>query len=94
MKIMPACFPKDVHFVVPQGGLFTWVELPEGMYAKELLKKAIEKKVAFVPGGAFFPNGGHENTMRINYSNMPEERIIEGIERLGALLSEELEALS
>jgi DNA-binding transcriptional MocR family regulator len=44
--------------------------------------------VAFVPGGSFFPNGGHENTMRLNFSNMPEERIEEGVRRIGAVLRE------
>jgi 2-aminoadipate transaminase len=44
------------------GGLFAWVVLPEYMDAKELQMKCLEKKVAFVPGGSFFPNGNHENT--------------------------------
>jgi DNA-binding transcriptional MocR family regulator len=65
-----------------------WCELPENMNARELMIKAVEKKVAFVPGGSFFPNGGHENTMRINYSNMPNDKIVEGIKRLGDVLKE------
>ena len=44
--------------------------------------KCLEKKVAFVPGGSFFPNGGHENTLRLNYSCMPEDKIREGITAL------------
>jgi len=70
----------------PTGGLFLWCALPESCNARELLKIALEKKVAFVPGGGFFPNGGHENTMRLNFSNMPEARIEEGISRLGAAI--------
>jgi len=50
--------------------------------------KSLEKNVAFVPGGSFFPNGGKENTFRINFSNMPENRIVEGLERLGEVLCE------
>ena len=50
--------------------------------------RALERDVAFVPGGSFFPNGGHENTLRLNFSNMPEERIAEGIARLGGVLRE------
>ena len=42
--------------------------------------------MAFVPGESFFPNGGHDNTMRLNFSAMPEERITEGILRLGRVL--------
>lgn len=79
-------FPENVKFTYPNGGLFTWVELPEGIDAAEVLKKALEEKVAFVPGGPFYPNGGNENHFRLNYSNMPEDRIIEGITRLGKVL--------
>ena len=48
--------------------------------------KCLDKKVAFVPGGGFFPNGGHENTLRMNYSCMPEEKITEGIKRIGEVI--------
>lgn len=90
IRTMDAAFPKEVVFTRPEGGLFTWAEMPEHVNARELFLKALEKKVAFVPGGAFFPNGGHENTMRLNYSNMPPERIVEGIERLGTAIREYL----
>lgn len=76
-------FPKEARFTRPQGGLFLWVELPEGINARELLTACLERDVAFVPGGAFFPNGGSENTMRINFSNMPEKRIVEGLTIIG-----------
>lgn len=87
-SMMEEYFPKAVTFTFPEGGLFTWAELPAFINGKELLFKAVEKDVAFVPGGSFFPNGGHENTMRINYSNMTEDKIIEGIKRLGTVLYE------
>ena len=88
MKAMEEEFPKEVKFTYPKGGLFTWVVLPEHMNAREIAVKALEQNVAFVPGGSFFPNGGHENTFRANYSNMDEERIVEGIKRLGKVLKE------
>lgn len=75
-------FPAEVKFTNPEGGLFTWVILPEHINARELAVKALEENVAFVPGGSFFPNGGNENTFRLNYSNMSEEKIVEGIKRL------------
>lgn len=87
LEMMRIYFPSNVAFVVPQGGLFTWVTLPEHINTKELLEKAIEQNVAFVPGGSFFPNGGKEHYMRLNYSNMTEEKIKEGIQRLGTLLN-------
>jgi 2-aminoadipate transaminase len=80
-------FPVNVGFTRPAGGLFLWVELPKGLDARRFLEAAIEERVAFVPGESFFPNGGHENTLRLNFSAMPEERIAEGIRRLGRVFS-------
>ncbi|ADL53879.1 PLP-dependent aminotransferase family protein [Clostridium cellulovorans] len=79
-------FPDGTKHTLPEGGLFMWVELPKGIKAKEVFQVALEKNVAFVPGDSFFPNGGCENTFRLNYSNMPDERIVEGIRRLGMVL--------
>lgn len=87
---MKEYFPAECKFTYPEGGLFTWVELPKGMDAKELMPKVLEKKVAYVPGGAFYPNGGGENHFRMNYSCMPEDKIIEGVKRLGDVLKEEI----
>jgi len=83
-------FPQNIKYTYPKGGLFTWVTLPEGVDAAELLKIALKDKVAFVPGGSFFPNGGHPNHFRLNFSNMPEDKIIEGIKRLGKVLKENI----
>ncbi len=80
--------PPGVRYTRPSGGLFLWVELPEEVNARDLLEACVEQRVAFVPGGSFFPNGGHENTLRLNFSNMPEERIEEGVRRLAAVLRE------
>ena len=90
VTVMESQFPKSIVFNRPQGGLFTWAVLPETLDARRLLEKSLERHVAFVPGGSFYPNGGHENTMRINFSNMPEERIEEGLCRLGAVIREAL----
>ncbi|WMI71273.1 PLP-dependent aminotransferase family protein [Aminobacterium sp. MB27-C1] len=90
IETMKVEFPSSVSFTIPEGGLFTWAILPETLSARDLLMTCLEKKVAFVPGGAFFPNGGHENTLRLNYSNMPPERIIRGIQLLGEAIKEHL----
>jgi len=82
MKLMEEEFPEGVKWTYPEGGLFTWVVLPEHINARDLLKRCLEEKVAFVPGGAFFPNGGNENTFRLNYSNATEEKLTEGMKRL------------
>jgi len=87
---MAKTLPDCCRFTRPDGGLFTWIILPEYMDAKELQMKCLEKKVAFVPGGSFFPNGGHENTLRLNYSCMPEDKIVLGITRLAEAIKENL----
>lgn len=86
VKTMEDEFPAGIEFTRPQGGLFAWVELPAGVNARDVLIESLEKNVAFVPGGSFFPNGGRENTFRINFSNMPEERIVEGLKSLAGVL--------
>jgi 2-aminoadipate transaminase len=88
LETMEEVFPSGVRWTRPQGGMFLWGILPKGMDAAEVLKVAIEKKVAFVPGGSFHPNGGGENTMRLNFSFSSPEIIREGITRLGLLLRE------
>lgn len=89
-ETMKQYFPQGVTFTYPEGGLFTWVTLPEGMDATALMPKVLAEKVAYVPGGPFYPHGGHRNHFRLNYSNMPEERIVEGVKRLAAVLTEEM----
>jgi DNA-binding transcriptional MocR family regulator len=78
----------------PQGGLFLWMTLPDEINARSVLGRSIERDVAFVPGGSFFPNGGHENTARLNFSNMPPERIAEGVRRLSGVVREELSSVA
>jgi len=82
--------PSGVTWTRPQGGLFLWVKLPEHVNTAEMLPKAVEKKVAYVPGAPFFPNGGGENTMRLNFSYCKPETIIEGISRLGEVVHQQL----
>src|SRR5699024_11212878 len=90
METIKEEFPKEVTYTYPEGGLFTWVVLPEYMNARDLAPKALEQNVAYVPGGAFYPNGGNENTFRLNYSNMNEEKIVDGIKRLGKVIKDEM----
>jgi len=85
---MERLFPEEAVFTRPQGGLFAWVELPDHVDARKLLEKCLEHDVAFVPGGSFFPHGGKENTLRLNFSNMPEDKIVEGLTRLAIILKD------
>lgn len=90
LETMEEVFPSEANWTKPEGGMFLWGILPAGMDAAEVLKVAVEKKVAFVPGFAFHPTGGGENTMRINFSYCNPETIREGITRLGMTLKEML----
>lgn len=88
VKCIERYFPDNIKFTHPEGGLFTWIELPEGVSARNILEICLKRKIAFVPGGSFFPNENKENTFRINYSNMPEERIEKGLRILGEVIKE------
>ncbi len=79
-------FPPEVKFAKPTGGLFLWVELPEYMDAAVLAKEALKENVAYVPGEGFYPDGNIKNTFRMNYSNMTEEKIVEGVKRLAKVI--------
>ncbi len=83
---MAATFPEGVKFTRPDGGLFTWVMCPDYMDTKAMALQALEKKVAYVPGRSFFPNGNNNSCMRLNYSTMPNERIVEGITKLSEVI--------
>lgn len=89
LQVMDEYFPKGVRYTRPSGGLFAWVTLPEHIDAKELLVECLKEKVAFVPGGSFFPNGGHQNTLRINFSFATQEQVREGIKRIAMVMRRE-----
>lgn len=86
MDAMERYFPPEVKYTRPHGGMFLWVTLPEGVSAMSLFPKALEKKVAFVPGDPFYIGIENANTMRLNFTNADCETIEEGIRRLGELL--------
>jgi 2-aminoadipate transaminase len=83
-------FPPEVQWTQPAGGLFLWVRLPEGIISGDLLKAALERNVAFVPGNGFFAvdSKAGDRYFRLNFSNMKPDRIREGIHRLALTLRE------
>jgi 2-aminoadipate transaminase len=89
---MERTFPASVSFTRPQGGLFVWVSFPEGFDAASFMLDRLlpEAKVAYVPGATFFPVTQQHNHARVSFSGVPDERLIDGINRFGALLHEEL----
>lgn len=84
-------FPKEAKYYYPEGGMFVWIELPERVNTRDLLNKAVSNKVAFVPGGSFYPAEDYESSLRLNFSTMEDQKIIEGIKILGRILHEELQ---
>jgi 2-aminoadipate transaminase len=81
VSILSEELPPGVTFTHPRGGLFLWVTFPPQVNGRELLARCLEDDVAFVPGGAFYPDSGHEHHARLNFSFMPPERIAEGTRR-------------
>ena len=79
-------FPAGTRYTVPEGGLFVWAELPEGMDGLKAFDAAVEAGVAFVPGTHFYPDGGHLNTLRMNFSMCDIPTIEAGMARLGSVL--------
>lgn len=83
-------FPKGVVFTRPDGGLFIWAELPESCDALKIFAQSVERGVAFVPGTHFFPDGGHKNTMRLNFSMPSPEQIDKGMDILKEVIGENI----
>jgi 2-aminoadipate transaminase len=90
LRALEAHFPEEVHWTRPQGGLFLWVTLPPGLDSASLLARALEERVAFVPGRPFFPGEGGGQCLRLNFSYCPPPRIEEGIARLGLVIKQAL----
>jgi len=81
-------FPEGTIHTLPEGGLFVWAELPQGYDGMKVFEKAVENNVAFVPGTHFYPDGGHMNTMRLNFSMSDVSAIEAGMERLANAIKE------
>ena len=82
VRIIEETFPPGITITRPDGGMFLWATFPPGFSTMDLFHIAIKENVAFVPGNPFYTDGSGSNTMRLNYSNSDEERIVEGITRL------------
>jgi 2-aminoadipate transaminase len=83
-------FPREATWTHPQGGLFIWVTLPDYIDTTDLLARALDAQVAFVPGRAAYVDGRGGSSMRLNFSGVQEDEIREGIRRLGEIVSEQV----
>jgi 2-aminoadipate transaminase len=92
MKAIDQHFPAGIHRTTPDGGMFVWLTLPEGLDSMAILKDAIAQKVTFLPGVPFFTDGGGKRFMRLSYSMCSEAKIDEGIQRLSRVVLRHLDA--
>ncbi len=83
-------FPHEAHWTHPQGGLFIWATLPDYIDTTDLLARALQEHVAFVPGRAAYVDGRGGSEMRLNFSGVGEEEIREGVRRIGEVLREQV----
>jgi 2-aminoadipate transaminase len=90
LQALDEYFPRAITWSRPEGGMFVLARLPEGIAAKDLLPKAIDQKVMFVPGDDFHVDGGGQNTFRLNFTRHQPNEIREGISRLGQVISREI----
>ena len=89
LRALEEHMPAGASWTTPAGGFFVWLTLPGWLDTKALLAAAVERRVAYVPGTAFYPDGRGTNECRLAFCYPPEDRIREGVARLGALLQEE-----
>jgi 2-aminoadipate transaminase len=89
LKAMDAHFPEDVHYTRPKGGMFSWASLPETVDTKEMLPTAIDRKVAYVVGSAFYadPRKG-KSKMRLNFTHPANDKIEVGVKALAGVMEE------
>ena len=82
-------FPEQAEWTRPAGGLFIWATLPDFIDTTDLLARALRDNVAFVPGSAAFLDGRGRNAMRLNFSGSDDERIREGVRRIGEVVKQD-----
>jgi 2-aminoadipate transaminase len=83
-------FPREAEWTHPEGGLFIWATLPDYIDTTDLLARALEEHVAFVPGRAAFVDGRGGSSMRLNFSGADEDEIREGVRRIGEVVREQV----
>jgi 2-aminoadipate transaminase len=83
-------FPREATWTHPQGGLFIWATLPDYIDTTDLLARALQEQVAFVPGRAAYLDGRGGSEMRLNFSGVSEDEIREGVRRIGEVVREQV----
>lgn len=89
LEVLEEHLPDDATWTRPAGGFYVWAKLPGYVDTQAMLAAAVERRVAYVPGTAFYPDGRGKDEMRLAFCYPTEDRIREGVARLGQLLSDE-----
>jgi 2-aminoadipate transaminase len=89
LTVMAETFPESVTYTRPHGGMFVWITLPDGCSSQDIFDAALQEQVAVLPGTPFYIDGGGENTIRLNFSNSTNEKIITGIQRLARVIKKQ-----
>jgi 2-aminoadipate transaminase len=90
LDAMAEQFPREARWTHPQGGLFIWAKMPDYIDTTDLLARALQENVAFVPGRAAYLDGRGGSSMRLNFSGVAEDQIREGIRRIGEVIHEQV----
>ncbi|MGV2386521.1 MAG UNVERIFIED_CONTAM: PLP-dependent aminotransferase family protein, partial [Thermobifida fusca] len=91
LSSLDALMPPECSWTRPSGGFFVWATLPEGINSKAMLPRAVNERVAYVPGTGFYYGGGGERNMRLSFCYPTPEQIREGVRRLVSVLESEIE---
>ena len=86
LHVMADTFPDSVTWTRPHGGMFVWVTLPDGYSSQDVFDAALQEHVAVLLGTPFYIEGGGGNTMRLNFSNSTDEKIVMGIGLLARVI--------
>jgi 2-aminoadipate transaminase len=89
LEALPQHFPGEARWTIPAGGFYVWVTLPDYFDTQALLAAAVERRVAYVPGTAFYPDGSGHDRMRLAFCYPTETDVVEGVRRIGELLADE-----
>lgn len=88
LQALEKYMPEEVKWTEPEGGMFLWVTVPEGIDTEKMFEKAKENKVAYVPGKPFYAREPERNTMRVNYTYLSDDNVELGIQRIAKTLKE------
>jgi 2-aminoadipate transaminase len=87
MDCLERYFSANVQYTRPDGGMFTWLSLPKNINSRQLLERALEKDIIFVPGDTFYVSQPDTQTLRLNYSNVEEEEMRKAMLSLAEIIN-------